>query len=91
MVALDAELDLVICAAWADSTLKTQNSQWRQYIKFCTSNDLTPVPGDVLSIARFLVNLGNTCKYSTCNNYLSAIVSLHNNLSVMQVILDNLS
>lgn len=28
-------------------------------------------------MARFLVNLANTCVFSTCNNYLSAIITLH--------------
>lgn len=36
-----------------------------------------PVPADVLTVARFLVNIANTCKFTTCNNYLSAIVGLH--------------
>lgn len=36
-----------------------------------------PVPAEVLTIARFLVHLGTTCVYSTCNNYLSAVISLH--------------
>lgn len=35
------------------------------------------MPGEVLTIARFLVHLGSTCVYSTCNNYLSAVISLH--------------
>lgn len=77
MVKLDAQLDLVIRAAWADSSLKMRNSQWKKYLEFCNANSLTPIPGEVLSVARFLVNLGLTSKYSTCNNYLSAIIALH--------------
>lgn len=34
------------------------------------------MPTDVLTVARFLVDLGRTHAYSTCNNYFSAIVSL---------------
>lgn len=77
MEIIDSQLDLVMRAAWADSTLRTRNSQWKRYIDFCMANDLIPIPGDVLSIARFLVNLAGSCKYSTCNNYLSAIIALH--------------
>lgn len=67
----------VIRSAWADSTLATRNSQWSRYIRFCKANGLEPVPGTVITIARFLVHLGSSCTYSTCNNYLSAVVTLH--------------
>lgn len=77
MVKLDKHLDLVIRSAWAESTLRTRNSQWSKYIDFCKANGLVPVPGEVLTVSRFLVNLASTCVYSTCNNYLSAIISLH--------------
>lgn len=36
-----------------------------------------PIPADVMTVARFLVKVAATCKYTTCNNYLSAIVTLH--------------
>lgn len=74
---LDRHLDLVIRSAWAESTMKTRNSQWKKYLDFCFANNLTPLPGDVLTVARFMIYLSMTCKYSTCNNYLSSIVSLH--------------
>lgn len=74
---LDQQLDLVIRSAWADSTLRTRNSQWKRYIDFCQSNDLVPIPGEIITVARFLVHLASNCKYTTCNNYLSAIVGLH--------------
>lgn len=31
----------------------------------------------MITIARFLIHLGSTCAYSTCNNYLSGIITLH--------------
>lgn len=77
MEKLDQQVDVIIRAAWADSTLKTCNSQWDRYIKFCRSNDLVPVPAIPTTVARFLVNLAKDCVYTTCNNYLSAIIALH--------------
>lgn len=77
MEKLDQQVDVIIRAAWAESTLKTRNSQWDRYIEFCRSNQLVPVPADPTTVARFLVNLAKDCVYSTCNNYLSAIVTLH--------------
>lgn len=77
MVKVDNHLDLVIRSAWADSTLKTRNSQWSKYIDFCHANGLSPVPAEILTVARFLVNLASSCVFSTCNNYLSAVVALH--------------
>lgn len=74
---LDAELSQVIKSAWADSTLATRNSQWGRFIRFCKANSLTPVPASVITIARFLIHLGSTCAFSTCNNYLSGIITLH--------------
>lgn len=35
------------------------------------------IPADVQTVARFLVNLAKDCAFSTCNNYLSAIITLH--------------
>lgn len=77
MIKLDQQVDVIIRAAWANSTLKTRNSQWDRYIEFCRSNQLVAVPADPITVARFLVNLAKDCVYSTCNNYLSAIVTLH--------------
>lgn len=77
MVKLDHQVQVVIRGAWAESTLKTRNSQWNRFIDFCRSNQLTPLPADQTTVARFLVNLAKDCVYSTCNNYLSAIIALH--------------
>lgn len=74
---VDEQLDLILRSAWAESTLRTRNSQWKKYIEFCLANNLTPVPAEVQTVARFLVNLAKTCVFSTCNNYLSAIITLH--------------
>lgn len=35
------------------------------------------MPADTITVARFLVNLGLTCTFTTRNNYLSAIIALH--------------
>lgn len=35
------------------------------------------MPASVITVARFLIHLGASCAYSTCNNYLSGIITLH--------------
>ena len=64
-------------AAWSSNTLSTRNSQWRKYFKFCADTDQQPLPADIQTIVRFMVFLARDCKYSTVNNYLSAVISLH--------------
>lgn len=70
-------MQLMIQSAWAESTLKTRNSQWARFINFCQDNGLQPLPAETLTVARFLVHIGTKCAYTTCNNYLSAVVMLH--------------
>ena len=77
MAELDHELSGTIGSAWADSTLKTRNSQWKRFIGFCHDNDLIPLPATHHTVARFLVFQSRTSKYSTVNNYVSAINKLH--------------
>lgn len=74
---IDAEISQVIRSAWADTTLATCNSQWGRFIRFCKANGLTPIPASVITIVRFIIHLGSTCDFSTCNNYLSGIITLH--------------
>lgn len=59
------------------NTKSTRSSQWRIYVEFCSVNGLEPVPASVLTIARFLLYKSQSSKFSTVNNYFSAIVSLH--------------
>ena len=77
MQELDAEVSLTIGSAWSVNTLATRNSQWTKYLDFCGRTGLQPLPASMQTVSRFLVYLGRTCKYSTVNNYLSAVVSLH--------------
>ena len=65
-----------MASAWSYNTLKTRNSQWSRFIKFCASNDLSPLPASVHTVSRFLVWQARTSKFVTVNNYLSAIISL---------------
>ena len=74
---LDREVSQMVGSAWADSTLNTRNSQWKRFIGFCADNDLIPLPASHHTVARFLVFQARSSKYSTVNNYLSAIVKLH--------------
>ena len=63
--------------AYAHSKFNTRRSQWRSYLRFCTTYHLVPVPTEVQSIIRFLIHLSYYCKYSTVIKYLSAINVLH--------------
>ena len=67
----------LIGSAWSHNTLKSRNSQWSRFISFCQRLGLTPLPATPRTVARFLVWQSKSSKYSTCNNYLSAIVVLH--------------
>ena len=74
---LDQEVSQFLTLAWSKGTMRTRNSQWHRYMSFCGDNDLTPLPASDMDVCRFLVYLARTCKFSTINNYLSAIISLH--------------
>ena len=74
---IDQELSQVIGAAWSRSTLQCRNSQWSRFIKFAQQHGLQTLPASHETVARFLVWQSRTSKYSTCNNYLSAINVLH--------------
>ena len=76
-VQLDAEVSAAVTAAWSSNTLATRNSQWSKYFAFCRDINQVPLPATSQTVSRFLVFLGRTCKYSTINNYLSAVVALH--------------
>lgn len=77
MAELDAEMSSVIMSAWATNTWSTRQSQWKRFFKFCMDVEAVPLPADVLTISRFLIHLGQTSKFSTVTNYLSAVNSLH--------------
>ena len=77
MEQLDKEVAEAIGYAWSANTLATRNSQWKKFILFCSSNGLQPLPADHRTVCRFLVWLARNSKYSTINNYLSAISVLH--------------
>lgn len=74
---LDLEIGTTIAAAWSRNTQSTQNSQWRQFFSFCKIHGLEPLPASELTLARFLLYKARSTKYSTINNYLSAVCVLH--------------
>lgn len=74
---IDARMSTVIMSAWSDNTWATRNSQWKRFLKFCMDTELTPLPADVLTVSRFLIHLGQTSRFSTVTNYLSAVNTLH--------------
>ena len=74
---LDEQVASAISAAWADNTKKCRNSQWKNFYEFCGRLKLCPLPASPQTVVRFLVFKARSCKYSTINNYLSAISTLH--------------
>lgn len=74
---LDNQVAEVIASAWASSTLAVRNSQWKRFIQFCHTFGLIPLPAELSTMARFLVHIGQDVRYTTVNNYTSAINSLH--------------
>ena len=74
---LDREVSGAIGAAWAPNTVSTRNSQWKKYLTFCSDNCLIAIPAETQTVVRFLVFLARSVKFSTINNYMSAINKLH--------------
>lgn len=74
---MDSRAKFVSAVAYAHSTLNTRRSQWRTYVRFCTTYHLVPIPAKDRTIIQFLIHLSYHCKYSTVINYLSAINVLH--------------
>ena len=74
---IDDEMSRTIGSAWSRSTLQCRNSQWSRYIKFTRDHGLQTMPGSPQTVARFIIWQSRSSKYSTCNNYLSAINVLH--------------
>ena len=75
---LDSEVSRVIASACAPNTKSTRNSQSKNFIiTFCVSNNMVPRPAAPETVARYLVYLARSVKYTTINNYTSAINKLH--------------
>lgn len=74
---LDSLVFANISSAWSVNTINTRTSQWKRFFKFCVEYGLTPLPASSRTVARFLSDLGLTCKYTTVVNYLSAITTMH--------------
>lgn len=75
--ALDDRVAELVGSAWASKTLSTRNSQWKRFIDFCLCNGLTPLPAELSTILRFVADLSMSCKFTTINNYISALNMLH--------------
>ena len=76
-LSLDERAKVVSAAAYADSTLSTRRSQWRVYLRFCSTYSLVPIPAQLQTVVRFLIHLSTYSKYCTIINFLSAINVLH--------------
>ena len=85
---LDKELSITLTCAYSSGTWRTRNSQWHRFLSFCSDNGLDPLPASVMTVCRFLMFCARTCKYSTVNNYLSAIISLHKYWGIEQCFRD---
>lgn len=60
--------------AWADSTIKTRQQQWKKYLSFCDLVRRQPFPLDTETICLFFVHLAiHGMAYTTINNQASAI------------------
>lgn len=61
--------------AWAESTQKTRDYQWRKYVDFCMTIKTPPIPMNYDIITLFMIHLAvEGLSYSTINNQLSALV-----------------
>lgn len=74
---LDLEVSNAVGCAWSNNTLLTRNSQWKKYLQFCDDIKVCALPASPQTVCRFLVYLSRYAKFTTINNYLSAIVMLH--------------
>lgn len=64
--------------AWSASTWKTKTSQWKRFLGFCELAGATPVPTKLNVMCRYAVHLSRSLRYSTIQNYISAVISLNN-------------
>lgn len=63
--------------AWADSTRKTREYQWRKYITYCDRVKVEPLPFNSEIVCTFMLHLAlHGLKYTTINNELSALILL---------------
>lgn len=74
---LDSLVFTNIASAWSVNTISTRTSQWKRFYTFCIEHGLTPLPASPRTIARFLSDLSQTCKYTTIVNYLSSVTTMH--------------
>ena len=72
----DRKVEVVKSEAFAASTKKAREAQWKRYVNFCNDYRMDPAPITPDKVCRFLVHLGESLKYSTINNYVSALNAL---------------
>lgn len=71
---LKGKLAIVQRHAWAESTIKTRQHQWRKYLSFCDRVKRDPFPLDSETTCLFFVHLAiHGSSYGTINNEASAI------------------
>lgn len=63
--------------AFAPTTWRTRKSQWKCFFEFCASIGVAPLPADVETVSLFIAHLSLGREFSTVNNYVGSIVSLH--------------
>lgn len=62
--------------AWAESTKRTREYQWRKYVGFCLRVQVVPIPMDCEIVSLFLLHMAmEGMVYSSINNELSALVT----------------
>ena len=73
---LDSKTEYVKLQAFAASTQRTRQSQWKKYYSFCETTALDPFPVIPKNVCRFLVYVSESVCYTTLNNYVSALNAL---------------
>lgn len=74
---LDHRVSDILTCSWSSNTLSVRNSQWKLFLQFCGDRAITAIPVELSTVVRFMAFLeARGYKYSTINNYLSAVISL---------------
>lgn len=77
MTALDQEVATLRALTFAESTRRTYQSQQSQYLRFCESLNIAPVPISSCNLGRYIAFLGSKLSYSSVRQYLNVVRIMH--------------
>ena len=63
----------------APGTLRTRRVQWNSYLVFCTEYAFTALPASPQTLSLYVAHLFDRLQFSSIQNYLAAVASLHIN------------